>query len=106
MKKFFAFLAAALLVVACGGGNTKNEEEKPKTFEDLLLEHVVKMEQAVEDDDAEAALEALMDFQKWSEQYESTDEIEAVAAKHERRIRAAIIDCTEVASDVYGGYYY
>ena len=70
MKKLFAILAAAFVVVACGGGAEKDE---PATFEDQLVEYIEDMEEAVEDDDPEAALEALQSFTEWSQSIESTD---------------------------------
>ena len=107
MKKLFAILAAAFVVVACGGGAEKDE---PATFEDQLVEYIEDMEEAVEDDDPEAALEALQNFQKWSQSIDSTDEVEEVAMKYQTRITNAIMECTalgyEMANDYYDDYDY
>ena len=107
MKKLFAILAAAFVVVACGGGAEKDE---PATFEDQLVEYIEDMEEAVEDDDPEAALEALQNFQEWSQSIDSTDEVEEVAMKYQTRITNAIIECTalgyEMADDYYDDYDY
>ena len=62
MKKLFAILAVASLVVACGGGNAKDE---PKSIEDLFLEHVAKMEKAVEANDWDEAFDAYMAYEEW-----------------------------------------
>ena len=77
MKKLFAILAVASLVVACGGGNAKDE---PKSIEDLFLEHVAKMEKAVEAKDWGKTSEACNAFWEWEaslneEQSEELDEI-------------------------------
>lgn len=62
MKKLFAILAVASLVVACGGGNAKDE---PKSIEDQLLEHLAKMEKAIEAKDREKTSEACDAFREW-----------------------------------------
>ena len=107
MKKLFAILAAAMLVVACGGGAEKDE---PATFEDQLVEYIEDMEEAVEDDDPEAAFEALQNFNDWIQTIESTDEVEEVAKKYQTRITNAIMECTalgyEMADDYYDDYDY
>lgn len=107
MKKLFAILAAAFVVVACGGGADKDE---PATFEDQLVEYIEDMEEAVEDDDPEAAIEALQSFTEWSQSIESTEEVEEVAKKYETRITNAIMECTalgyEMADDYYDDYDY
>ena len=107
MKKLFAILAAACVVVACGGGAEKDE---PATFEDQLVEYIEDMEEAVEDDDPEAAFEALQNFNDWIQTIESTDEVEEVAKKYQTRITNAIMECTalgyEMADDYYDDYDY
>ncbi|MBQ2240251.1 MAG: hypothetical protein II322_05465 [Alistipes sp.] len=108
MKKLFAILAAAFVVVACGGG--ASDKDEPATFEDQLVEYIEDMEEAVEDDDPEAALEALQSFTEWSQSIESTDEVNEVAKKYETRITNAIMECTalgyEMADDYYDDYDY
>ena len=76
MKKLFAILAAALFVVACGG-NAKNE---PKSIEDQFLEHLAKMEKAIEAKDWQKTSEACNAYWEWDEslseeQSEELDEI-------------------------------
>ena len=77
MKKLFTILAAELFVVACGGGNAKNE---PKSLEEQLLEHLAKMEKAIEAKDWQKTSEACNAFWEWDnsldeEQSEELDEI-------------------------------
>lgn len=77
MKKLFTILAAALFVVACGGGNAKNE---PKSLEEQFLEHLAKMEKAMEAKDWKKTSEACNAFWEWDdsldeEQSEELDEI-------------------------------
>jgi ribosomal protein S18 len=108
MKKLFAILAAAFVVVACGGG--ASDKDEPATFEDQLVEYIEDMEEAVEDDDPEAALEALQSYVDWSQSIESTDEVNEVAMKYQTRITNAIRECTalgyEMADDYYDDYDY
>ena len=77
MKKLFTILAAALFVVACGGGNAKNE---PKSLEEQFLEHLAKMEKAMEAKDWKKTSEACNAYWEWDdsldeEQSEELDEI-------------------------------
>lgn len=102
MKKLFTILAAAFVVVACGGGAEKDE---PATFEDQLVEYIEDMEEAVEDDDPEAALEALQNFQEWSQSIDSTDEVEEVAMKYQTRITNAIMECAALGYEMTDDYY-
>ena len=53
MKKFLAIMTAAVLVVACGGGTNTKNNTKPKTIEDQLLAHLVKIEKALMDGEYE-----------------------------------------------------
>lgn len=83
MKKLFAILAAALLVVACG-----ETKEKPKTIEDQLLEHLAKVEKALETGDPEKVSEAMNAWYGWSSSLsgEEAKEHEAAVEKHMERI--------------------
>ena len=83
MKKLFAILAAALLVVACG-----ETKEKPKTIEDQLLEHLTKVEKALETGDLEKVEEANNAWYGWSSSLsgEEAKEHEAAVEKHMERI--------------------
>lgn len=83
MKKLFAILAAALLVVACG-----ETKEKPKTIEDQLLEHLAKVEKALETGDLEKVDEANNAWYGWSSSLsgEEAKEHEAAVEKHMERI--------------------
>lgn len=83
MKKLFAILAAALLVVACG-----ETKEKPKTIEDQLLEHLAKIEKALETGDPEKVSEAMNAWYGWSSSLsgEEAKEHEAAVEKHMERI--------------------
>ena len=46
-------MTAAVLVVACGGGTNTKNNTKPKTIEDQLLAHLVKIEKALMDGEYE-----------------------------------------------------
>lgn len=83
MKKLFAILVAALLVVACG-----ETKEKPKTIEDQLLEHLAKVEKALETGDPEKVYEAMNAWYGWSSSLsgEEAKEHEAAVEKHMERI--------------------
>ena len=83
MKKLLAILAAALLVVACG-----ETKEKPKTIEDQLLEHLAKVEKALETGDPEKVSEAMNAWYGWSSSLsgEEAKEHEAAVEKHMERI--------------------
>lgn len=83
MKKFFAFLAAALLVVACGG-----TKEKSNAIEDQLLDHVAKIEKAVEAGDVKASVEAMNAWEKWESSLDKQQyaEYETFVDKHLDRI--------------------
>lgn len=83
MKKLFAILAAALLVVACG-----ETKQKPKTIEDQLLEHLAKVEKALETGDIEKIEEAYNAWYGWSSSLsgEEAKEHEAAVEKHLERI--------------------
>ena len=83
MKKLLAILAAALLVVACG-----ETKEKPKTIEDQLLEHLAKIEKALETGDLEKVEEANNAWYGWSSSLsgEEAKEHEAAVEKHMERI--------------------
>ena len=83
MKKLFANLAAALLVVACG-----ETKEKPKTIEEQLLEHLAKVEKALETGDLEKVDEANNAWYGWSSSLsgEEAKEHEAAVEKHMERI--------------------
>lgn len=83
MKKLFAILAVASLVVACGGGNAKDE---PKSIEDQLLEHLAKMEKAIEAEDWEKTSEACNAYEEWrnSLDEEQSEELhEIIGSKEE-----------------------
>lgn len=97
MKKLFAILAAALLVVACG-----ETKEKPKTIEDQLLEHLAKVEKALETGDPEKVSEAMNAWYGWSSSLsgEEAKEHEAAVEKHMERIMEINIANDEIW---YGG---
>ena len=83
MKKVFAILAVASLVVACGGGNAK---EEPKSIEDLFLEHLAKMEKAIEAKDREKTSEACNAYWEWENSLdeEQSEELhEIIGSKEE-----------------------
>ena len=90
MKKFFAFLAAALLVVACGGS-----KEEPKSIEDQMLDHIAKIEKAVEAGDVEAVEAASEAFDEWGYSLSEDQMMEAIEAmvKHEERITKLMLAC-------------
>lgn len=100
MKKLFTILAAALFVVACGGGNAKNE---PKSLEDQFLEHLAKMEKAMEAKDWKKTSEACNAFWEWDdsldeEQSEELDEI--IGSKEEYwTLLGAAIDAANYGYD-------
>lgn len=87
MKKFFAFLAAALLVVACGG-----TKEKSNAIEDQLLDHVAKIEKAVEAGDVKASVEAMHAWEEWESSLDEQQyaEYETFVDKHLDRINDMI----------------
>ena len=83
MKKLFAILAVASLVVACGGGNAK---EEPKSIEDQFLEHLAKMEKAIEAEDWEKTSEACNAYWEWENSLdeEQSEELhEIIGSKEE-----------------------
>ena len=83
MKKLFAILAVASLVVACGGGNAKDE---PKSIEDQFLEHLAKMEKAIEAEDWGKTSEACSAYWEWeaSLDEEQSEELhEIIGSKEE-----------------------
>ena len=87
MKKFFAFLAAALLVVACGGS-----KEESNAIEDQLLDHVAKIEAAVEAGDVKAAVDAMHAWEKWELTLDEKQyaEYETFVDKHYDRVNDMI----------------
>lgn len=97
MKKLLAILAAALLVVACG-----ETKEKPKTIEDQLLEHLAKIEKALETGDLEKVEEANNAWYGWSSSLsgEEAKEHEAAVEKHMERIVEISCACDNIW---YGG---
>ena len=103
MKKLVAILAVALLAVACGTTNESN------SIEDQLLERIVKIENAVEAGDVDAAATALQDFGEWCESFEGQEEaeVEKAVEKHGDRIINAVEECEVlVKSALYDEYYY
>lgn len=100
MKKLFTILAAALFVVACGGGNAKNE---PKSIEEQFLEHLAKMEKAMEAKDWKKTIEACNAYQEWNDSLdeEQSEELgEIIGSKEEYwDILGAAIDAANYGYD-------
>ena len=96
MKKLFAILAIASLVVACGGGNAKDE---PKSIEDQLLEHLAKMEKAVEADNWDKAFDAYLAYEEWVDSLDE-EQVEELIEVMEDMEDVGILD--EVGSAIYG----
>ena len=99
MKKLFTILAVASLVVACGGGNAK---EEPKSIEDQLLEHIAKMEKAIEAKDQLATSDACNAYWKWEQ---SLDEAQTEELREIMRNNAEYGDLVTYAIDC-GNYGY
>ena len=99
MKKLFAILAAALFVVACGG-NAKNE---PKSIEDQFLEHLAKMEKAIEAKDWQKTSEACNAYWEWDESLseEQSEELDEIIRSKEEywTLLGAAIDAANYGYD-------
>ena len=99
MKKLFAILAAALFVVACGG-NAKNE---PKSIEDQFLEHLAKMEKAIEAKDWQKTSEACNAYWEWDESLseEQSEELDEIIGSKEEywTLLGAAIDAANYGYD-------
>ena len=99
MKKLFAILATAMFVVACGG-NAKNE---PKSIEDQFLEHLAKMEKAIEAKDWQKTSEACNAYWEWDESLseEQSEELDEIIGSKEEywTLLGAAIDAANYGYD-------
>ena len=99
MKKIFAILATAMFVVACGG-NAKNE---PKSLEDQFLEHLAKMEKAIEAKDWQKTSEACNAYWEWDESLseEQSEELDEIIRSKEEywTLLGAAIDAANYGYD-------
>ena len=104
MKKFFAILTAAVLVVACGGGTITKTNTKPKTIEDQLLAHLVKIEKAVMDGEYEQTRAAAVAHYEWEQSLNESQKEELAVAyiKHDAYITRVLTAWDEWQSEVEG----